>query len=107
MVSSRVLSRAPAPPKAGGARYERKGWLVFPGLRRGRPAPPAEFGARAPVSAAARVWTRYGVRMERSAHSSGSTVPAGDTGRTGAHGAEWAAAPRAGPPRAHRFDPGD
>jgi len=34
-------------------------------------------------------------------------VPAGDTGRTGAHGAEWAAAPRAGPPRAHRFDPGD
>src|SRR5579883_2417460 len=59
------------------------------------------------ISGAARVWTRYGVRMERSAHSSGSTVPAGDTGRTGAHGAEWAAAPRAGPPRAHRFDPGD
>src|SRR5579875_851973 len=61
MVSSRVLSRAPAPPKAGGARYERKGWLVFPGLRRGRPAPPAEFGARAPVSGAARVWTRRNV----------------------------------------------
>ncbi|GEM_PF-2802086 len=45
--------------------------------------------------------------MERSAHSYGSTVPAGDTGRTGPHHADRADAPHVGPPRAHRFDPGD